>query len=136
MAKDKCDRCEYLNRLLQKERKDVVSLKDKLEAARDVSKRRKKLIDEAMLAQADGVKMAEAAVDHLLFHLADLYTNKKHEYLLERIAKHRGALRSKALSALDNWTNTNNSVHKAIAKRATEAGRGERSIPRRGKYSS
>lgn len=132
----KCERCERLNHLLQKERKEIVSLKGKLEAAREINKSRKKQVDDVMLAQADGVKMAEAAVNRLLFHLGDLATNKDAQYLWDRCANHRQSLRTLAMKALDAWDGRDDGVHKAIAKRGSEAMRGERSMPRRGRYTS
>lgn len=128
-----CERCRRLNDLLQKERKAIVDLKSTLEAAREISKGRKKRIDEMMASQIDGTDMAKSVLSRLLTKLQDVAINKDPLYLKELLGntESRHKLWQDAMRAVDNYQG-DDSAHRATAKRKPE----EHRMPRHGKYSS
>lgn len=130
----KCERCERLNNLLQKERKQIVVLKDKLGDSRDVAKRRKQVAEDAVKLQTDGLAMAETAVTSLVLNLEHFAFKKDPEQLMSQLRTREGRAKliSSALRSLDRYHLSEKAKWPAPKRRI----KSEHSMPRHGKHGS
>ena len=118
-----CDKCKYLQGVLDKERKELVKLREQVARVSDRAKDRKKLLDKVTGAQEDAAKAVESAVSYVMRYLT-MYAPQE---VQEWASKHSVALRNRAREALDTYKDE---------KKYKVRKREEHAMPRHGKYSS